>query len=88
LGPFNTLTATANAPIKATPYRTDNPGDTIKARALRAKSEMQELTRAGSPLDEGGWDKLGAEISGSGTAESPLTLESLIWTAEVAGVWF
>ena len=41
---------------KATPYRTDNPGDTIKARALRAKSEMQELTRSGSPLDEGGWD--------------------------------
>ena len=59
---------------KATPYRTDNPGDTIKARALRAKSEMQELTRAGSPLDEGGWDNWVPKFL-ERHCESPLTLE-------------
>ena len=41
---------------KSTPYRTDNPGDTVKARALRASMETKELTRSGGALDEGGWE--------------------------------
>jgi integrase len=42
---------------KSTPYRTDSPSDTVKARALRAKMETNELTRSGGALDEGGWEK-------------------------------
>jgi len=42
---------------KSTPYRTDSPSDTVKARTLRATMEAKELTRSGGALDEGGWEK-------------------------------
>lgn len=43
---------------KSTPYRTDSPADTVKARAFRAQMESNELSRGASgPLDDGGWEK-------------------------------
>jgi integrase len=42
---------------KSTLFRTDNPGDTVKARTLRANMEAKELNRSGGPADEGGWEK-------------------------------
>lgn len=59
---------------KSTPYRTDNPGDTVKARALRASMETKELTRSGGALDEGGWENW-VEKFLERHCESPLTFE-------------
>jgi hypothetical protein len=41
---------------KFTELRSDDPTQTIKARAMRATMEAKELSRSGGPLDEGGWD--------------------------------
>ena len=41
---------------KSTGFRTDDPGQTLKARALRAQMEGKELTRTDRALMEGGWD--------------------------------
>lgn len=41
---------------KSTELRSDNPSETVKARAMRANMEAKELSRSGGPLDEGGWD--------------------------------
>ena len=58
----------------STEYRTDDPGQTIKARTLRANKEAQELSRLGGALDEGQWERW---VSGflERHCESPRTLE-------------
>jgi integrase len=40
---------------RSTGYRVDDPGDTLKARALRAQLEARELTRTAGALG-GGWE--------------------------------
>jgi len=41
---------------KSTGFRADNPGQTVKARALRAQLEAKELSRSGVTIDGAGWD--------------------------------
>jgi integrase len=41
---------------KSTGLRADNPGQTLKARALRAQLEAKELSRSGVIVEGGGWD--------------------------------
>jgi integrase len=41
---------------KSTGLRADDPGQTVKARALRAQLEAQELSRTGAATDGGSWD--------------------------------
>src|SRR5262245_58971575 len=41
---------------KSTGFRTDDPGQTLKARALRAQLETKELSRSGVAVDGSGWD--------------------------------
>ena len=42
---------------KSTGLRADDPGDTVKARTLRAQLETKELTRSDVQVAEGGWEK-------------------------------
>ena len=41
---------------KSTGLRADDPGETIKARAMRAQLEAQELNRNAGEIKGGGWD--------------------------------
>jgi len=41
---------------KSTGLRADDPGETVKARTLRAQMEAKELSRSERALQEGGWD--------------------------------
>jgi len=41
---------------KSTGLRSDDPGETIKARTLRAQLEARELNRMGGEISGGGWD--------------------------------
>jgi integrase len=41
---------------KSTGLRTDNPAETVKARALRAQLEAKELSRNAGAVTGGGWD--------------------------------
>ena len=41
---------------KSTGLRADNPGETVKARALRAQMEAKELNRNAGEISGGGWD--------------------------------
>jgi integrase len=41
---------------KSTGLRTDDPGETVKARALRAQLEAKELNRNAGEISGGGWD--------------------------------
>jgi integrase len=59
---------------KSTDLRTDNPGETIKARALRAELEVKELNRTAGEISGGGWDSWVPKFF-ERHCESPLTLE-------------
>ena len=41
---------------KSTGLRTDDPSQTVKARALRAQMEAKELNHDPGDIDGGGWD--------------------------------
>jgi integrase len=41
---------------QSTGFRADDPGETIKARALRAEAEARELTKSAGEIRGGGWD--------------------------------
>jgi hypothetical protein len=41
---------------KSTGLRADNPGETVKARALRAQMEAKELNRSAGEISGGDWD--------------------------------
>lgn len=41
---------------KSTGLRADDPGETVKARALRAQLEAKELSRGADSVNDGGWD--------------------------------
>ena len=41
---------------KSSGLRADNPGETVKARALRAQLEAKELNRTAGEVNGGGWD--------------------------------
>jgi integrase len=41
---------------KSTGLRTDDPGETVKARAMRAEFEAKELNRTAGEVSGGGWD--------------------------------
>ena len=41
---------------KSTGLRTDNPGETVKARTLRAEKEVQELSRSGAAVSGETWE--------------------------------
>ena len=59
---------------KSTGFRADNPGETVKARALRAQLEAKELNRTAGEIDGGGWDTWVPQYLHR-RCESPLTLE-------------
>jgi integrase len=59
---------------KSTGLRTDNPGETVKARALRAQLEAKELNRNAGEVSGGGWDTWITKFLEQ-HCESPLTLE-------------
>ena len=41
---------------KSTKLRTDDPGETVQARTLRAQLEAKELNRSAGEMKGGGWD--------------------------------
>src|SRR5208282_186238 len=41
---------------KSTGLRADNPGETVKARALRAQLEAKELNRTAGEVSGSGWE--------------------------------
>ena len=59
---------------KSTGLRTDNPGETVKARALRAQLEAKELNRNAGEISGGGWDTWVPQYL-ERHCESPRTLE-------------
>lgn len=66
---------------KSTGLRADNPGDTLKARALRAQMEAKELNREAGEIGGGNWDTWVPQYL-ERHCESPRTLERYIgnWT--------
>ncbi len=59
---------------KSTGLRTDDPGQTVKARALRAQLEAKELNRTAGEISGGGWDTWVPQYL-ERHCESPLTLQ-------------
>ena len=59
---------------KSTGLRADNPGETVKARALRAQLEAKELNRNAGEISGGGWDTWVPQYL-ERHCESPRTLE-------------
>ena len=59
---------------KSTGFRADNPGETVKARALRAQLEAKELNRTAGEITGGNWDSWVPQYL-ERHCESPLTLE-------------
>lgn len=66
---------------KSTGLRTDEPGDTVKARALRAQLEAKELTRNAGAVRGGSWDAWVPQYL-ERHCQSPLTLRRYksVWT--------
>ena len=58
---------------KSTGLRLDDPGETVKARALRAQLEAKELNRTGGEMSGGGWDEWVPQFL-ERHCQSPLTL--------------
>jgi hypothetical protein len=58
---------------KSTGFRADNPGETVKARALRAQLEAKELNRTAGEITGGNWDSWVPQYL-ERHCESPLTL--------------
>ena len=71
---------------KSTQLRADNPGETIKARAMRAGMETKELSRATGPLDEGKWDSWVIPFL-ERHCESPRTNERYLCSWEWLAFW-
>src|SRR4051812_3452385 len=42
---------------KSTGLRADNPGETVKAKTLRAEMEAKELSRTAGEVSGGAWEK-------------------------------
>jgi hypothetical protein len=59
---------------KSTGLRADNPGETVKARALRAQLEVTELNKDANEVQEGSWNCWVPQYL-SRHCESPRTLE-------------
>ena len=59
---------------KSTELRTDDPGETVKARAMRAALEVKELSHSSGTHDDGGWDKWVPQYL-ERHCETPRTLE-------------
>jgi hypothetical protein len=57
---------------KSTDFRADNPGETVKARALRAQLEAKELNRTAGEITGGNWDSWVPQYL-ERHCESPLT---------------
>jgi integrase len=71
---------------KSTGLRADNPGETVKARALRAQLEAKELNRTAGEISGGGWDTWVPQYL-ERHCESPLTLERYTGSWEWLAFW-
>ncbi|HMD53942.1 MAG TPA: hypothetical protein VKJ65_05280, partial [Phycisphaerae bacterium] len=71
---------------KSTGLRADNPGETVKARALRAQLEAKELNRTAGEISGGGWDTWVPQYL-ERHCESPLTLERYTGNWEWLAFW-
>jgi integrase len=71
---------------KSTGLRADDPAQTVKARALRARLEAKELTRNAGEISGGGWDTWVPQYL-ERHCESPRTLERYTGTWSWLAFW-
>jgi hypothetical protein len=71
---------------KSTGLRADNPGETVKARALRAQLEAKELNRNAGEISGGGWDTWVPQYL-ERHCETPRTLERYSGNWQWLAVW-
>jgi integrase len=71
---------------KSTGLRADNPGETVKARALRAQLEAKELNHTAGELSGGGWDTWVPQYL-ERHCQSPRTLERYTGNWEWLAFW-
>ena len=71
---------------KSTGLRTDDPGETVKARALRAQLEAKELGRNAGEISGGGWDSWVPQYLDR-HCESPRTHERYTGTWKWLAFW-
>lgn len=71
---------------KSTGLRTDDPKETVKARALRAELEAKELNRNGGEISGGSWDTWVPQYL-ERHCESPRTLERYTGNWQWIALW-
>jgi integrase len=71
---------------KSTGLRTDDPGQTVKARALRAQMEAKELNHNPGNIDDGGWDSWVPQYLEQ-HCQSPRTLERYLDAWKWVAFW-
>ena len=71
---------------KSTGLRADHPGETVKARALRAQLESKELTRTAGEISGGDWESWVPQYL-ERHCESPLTLNRYLGNWQWITMW-